>query len=105
MDTDKRKRILKQEIDECMRALDQSKPVVITANRPNQVDTNKQNAVQAPTKTTGRSSTMGNILTRINQHELRVEGIMIDYDNMMVQASKTKPATAQSINLKLRSAL
>lgn len=41
MDTDKRKRILKQEIDECMRALDQSQPVVITANRPNQVDTNK----------------------------------------------------------------
>ncbi len=41
MDTDIRKRILKQEIDECMRALDQSKPVVITANRPNQVDTNK----------------------------------------------------------------
>jgi len=33
IETDVRKRILKQEIEECMRALDQSQPVVILAKR------------------------------------------------------------------------
>jgi len=33
IETDARKRILKQEIDECMRALDQSQPVVILGRK------------------------------------------------------------------------
>jgi hypothetical protein len=98
IETDVRKRILKQEIDECMRALDQSQPVVILAKRSDQLMSQKKMADPALIKTSGRSSTMGNILTRINQHELRVEGIMIDCDNVLVQAPKSKTGAAQSLN-------
>ena len=48
---------------------------------------------------------MGNILTRINQHELRVEGVMIDLDNVLLETGKEKARQTQLINTKLNSAL
>jgi hypothetical protein len=92
-----------------MRALDQTSSAPIILSKRSQV----KEELPAPTKnvaptfekSSGRSSTMGNILTRVNQHELRVEGIMIDYDNILVQANKAKPSLAQNVNGKLKSAL
>ena len=74
-----------------MRALEQASSDLVIVNKRPQEPIEKQQTQSLPaSRNSGRHSTMGNILTRINQHELRVEGVMIDLDNNHLESGQEK---------------